>query len=156
MSAAAPVSDPVTEGLEPEARTDLQPAEPETTMQHDRARKYGRIAAGVVVCWVLIVGALTGIGKLIMITRNANGNLLGDHTIPHWFAAHRTPTLNHWSLIGSNLGATQDILIVSVVSLRRVPRRHPSLAAGDLPRRGHVRRTGRFPDDRGGGQAPAT
>jgi hypothetical protein len=68
---------------------DLKPAEPapETTMHHDRARRYGRIAAGVVVTWVLIVGALTGIGKLIMITHNANGNLLGDHTIPHWFAA---------------------------------------------------------------------
>jgi undecaprenyl-diphosphatase len=110
------VTDPVTEGLEPEARTDLQPAEREMTMGHDRARKYGRIAAGVVVVWVLIIGALTGIGKLIMITHNANGNLLGDHTIPHWFAAHRTPTLNHWSLIASNLGATQDILIVSVVT----------------------------------------
>src|SRR5690349_13811908 len=74
QAAGAPVTDPVTEGLEPEARADLQPAEPETTMQHDRARKYGRIAAGVVVCWVLIVGVLTGIGKLIMITRNGNGN----------------------------------------------------------------------------------
>ena len=116
QAAGAPVTDPVTEGLEPEARADLQPTEPETTMQHDRARKYGRIAAGVVVCWVLIVGVLTGIGKLIMITRNGNGNLLGDHTIPHWFAAHRTSALNHWSLIGSNLGATQDILIVGVVS----------------------------------------
>jgi undecaprenyl-diphosphatase len=68
------------------------------------------------VIWVLIAGALTGIGKLIMITRNGNGNLLGDHAIPHWFAAHRTPTLTHWSLIASNLGATQDILIVSVVA----------------------------------------
>jgi undecaprenyl-diphosphatase len=116
QATGAPVTDPVTEGLEPEARADLQPAEPETTMQHDRARKYGRIAAGVVVCWVLIVGVLTGIGKLIMITRNGNGNLLGDHTIPHWFAAHRTPALNHWSQIGSGLGATQDILIVGVVS----------------------------------------
>ena len=116
QATGAPVADPVTAGLEPEARTDLQPAEPETTMEHDRARSYGRIAAGVVVSWVLIVGALTGIGKLIMITRNANGNLLGDHAIPHWFAAHRTPALNHWSLIGSNLGATQDILIVGVVS----------------------------------------
>src|SRR3984957_18546506 len=122
QAAGAPVTNPVTEGLEPEARTDLQPAEPETTMRndrndrHDRARKYGRIAAGIVVIWVLIVGALTGIGKLIMITHNGNGNLLGDHTIPHWFAAHRTPTLNHWSLIASNLGATQDILIVSVVT----------------------------------------
>jgi undecaprenyl-diphosphatase len=111
-----PATDPVTEGLEPEARADLQPTEPETTMRHDRARTYGRIAAGVVVIWVLIVGALTGIGKLIMITRNGNGNLLGDHAIPHWFAAHRTATLNHWSLIASNLGATQDILIVSVAT----------------------------------------
>lgn len=112
----APVTHPVTEGLEPEAGTDLRPAEPETTMNHDRVREKGRIAAGVVVIWVLIVGALTGIGKLIMITHNGNGNLLGDHTIPHWFAARRTPTLNHWSLIASNLGATQDILIVSAVT----------------------------------------
>jgi undecaprenyl-diphosphatase len=111
-----PVTDPVTEGLEPEARADLQPTEPETTMRHDRARRYGRIAAGVVVIWVLVLGILTGIGKLIMNTHNGNGNLLGDRTIPHWFAAHRTPALNHWSLIASNLGATQDILIVSVVT----------------------------------------
>ena len=112
----APAAEPMTEGLEPEARTDLLPAEPEMTMDHDRARKYGKIAAGVVVVWVLIVGALTGIGKLIMITHNGNGNLLGDRTIPRWFAAHRTPSLNHLSLIVSNLGATQDILIVSVVT----------------------------------------
>jgi undecaprenyl-diphosphatase len=70
----APVTQPVTEGLEPEARTDLQPAEPETTEQHQgRARTYGRAAAGVVVAWVLIVGTLTGIGKLIMHTGNGNG-----------------------------------------------------------------------------------
>ena len=116
QAAGKPVTDPVTEGLEPEARTDLQPTEPETDMHHDRARTYGRIAAGVVVSWVLILGAITGIGKLIMITHNGNGNLLGDHTIPHWFAAQRTATLNHWSLIVSNLGATQDILIVSVAA----------------------------------------
>lgn len=114
--AGEPVTDPVTEGLEPEARADLQLTEPETTMRHDRARTYGRIAAGLVVSWVLIIGALTGIGKLIMITHNGNGNLLGDHTIPHWFAAHRTATLNHWSLFVSNLGATRDILIVSVAT----------------------------------------
>ena len=111
-----PVTDPVTEGLEPEARPDLQPTEPERTMRHDRARTYGRIAAGVVVSWVLIVGALTGIGKLIMITHNGNSNLLADRTIPHWFAAQRTAALNHWSLIASNLGATQAILIVSVAA----------------------------------------
>lgn len=116
QATGAPVTNPVTEGLEPEARADLQPAEPETTVHHDRTRRYGRIAAGVAVIWVLIVGALTGIGKLIMSTHNANGNLLGDSAIPHWFAAHRTPALNHWSLIASDLGATQDILIVSVAT----------------------------------------
>ena len=85
-------------------------------MDHDRARTAGRIAAGVVVMWVLIAGALTGIGKLIMITHNGNGNLLGDHAFPHWFAVHRTPALSHWSLIASNLGATQDILIVGAAT----------------------------------------
>ena len=92
-----PVTDPVTEGLEPEARDDLKPAEPEPPTHHDRARRSGRVAAGVVVAWVLIIGVLAGIGKLIMISHNGNGNLLGDHTIPHWFAAHRTPALTHWS-----------------------------------------------------------
>jgi undecaprenyl-diphosphatase len=116
QAAGQPVTDPVTEGLEPEARADLQPTEPETTMPHDRARTYGRTAALVVVAWVLIVGVLTGIGKLIMTTGNGNGNLLGDQAIPHWFAAHRTAALNHWSLIASNLGATQDILIVSAIT----------------------------------------
>src|SRR6202043_1941361 len=52
-AAGAPAADPITEGLEPEARTDLLPAEPEKPMDHDRVRKYGRIAAGVVVVWVL-------------------------------------------------------------------------------------------------------
>jgi undecaprenyl-diphosphatase len=116
QAAGEPVTDPVTEGLEPEARADLKPTEPESTMHHERARAFGRIAARVLVAWVLIVGAITGIGKLIMITHNGNGNLLGDHAIPHWFAAHRTAGLNHWSLIASNLGATQDILIVSVAA----------------------------------------
>jgi undecaprenyl-diphosphatase len=111
-----PAAEPMTEGLEPEASTDLLPAEPEKTMDHHRARNYGRIAAGVLVVWVLIVGILTGIGKLIMITHNGNGDLLGDRTIPRWFAAHRTPSLNGWSLDVSNLGATQDILIVSVIA----------------------------------------
>jgi undecaprenyl-diphosphatase len=116
QAAGEPVTDPVTEGLEPEARADLKLTEPETTMRHDRARAYGLIAAGVAVTWVLILGVLTGIGKLIMITHNGNGNLLGDRTIPHWFFEQRTATLNHWSLIASNLGATQDILIVSVAT----------------------------------------
>jgi undecaprenyl-diphosphatase len=104
------VTDPVTEGLEPEARADLRPAQPERT--GGRGRHLGRIAAGIVVAWVLIVGLVVGVGELI--TKHGNGNVLGDETIPHWFAAHRTPTLTRWSEIFSTLGATQAILIVSI------------------------------------------
>jgi undecaprenyl-diphosphatase len=80
------------------------------------ASYWGRIAAGVLVAWVLIVGVITGIGKLLMLSQHGNGNILGDHTIPHWFAAHRTPGLTRWSEIFSTLGATQAILIVGVVT----------------------------------------
>jgi undecaprenyl-diphosphatase len=106
------VTDPVTEGLEPEARPDLRPAQPEPA--GGRARHRGRIAAGILVAWVLIVGIVIGLGELII--KRGNGNVLGDETIPHWFAAHRTPSLNRWSEIFSTLGATQAILIVSVAT----------------------------------------
>jgi hypothetical protein len=53
-----------------------------TRADHDRARKNASLPGA----WVLIAGILA-IGKLIMITRNGNGNLLGDHAI-HIVAAH--------------------------------------------------------------------
>ena len=119
-AAGQPVSDPITEGLEPEAGTDLRPTTKEPAMgdrpaKDDRpSRRYGRIAAGVLVAWVLILGIIVGIGELI--TKDGNGNVLGDKTIPRWFAAHRTPTWTHWSLIFTTLGATTAILVVSVVT----------------------------------------
>ena len=108
-AAGQPVTHPVAEGLEPEARADLVPATPAGP-----AAGSGRlaVAAGVLVAWVLILGAVAGLGKLIP----KNGNLLGDRTIPHWFAAHRTPGLNHWSGIVSTLGATRAILIVALAT----------------------------------------
>jgi undecaprenyl-diphosphatase len=83
-------------------------------MDHRPVRRYGPIAAGVLVAWVLILGIIVGIGELI--TKDGNGNVLGDKTIPHWFAGHRAPGWTHWSLIFSTLGATTAILIVSVVT----------------------------------------
>ncbi len=115
-AAGQPVTDPITEGLEPEARADLEPTRQESPMGNDRARQYGRIAAGVLVAWVLILGVIVGIGKLIMVTKNGNGTLLGDHTIPHWFAAHRTPALTRWSAIFGTLGGTEAILIAAVAT----------------------------------------
>jgi undecaprenyl-diphosphatase len=104
----------VTEGLEPEARADLRPTQPEPAEGAARGRHHGRIAAGIVVAWVLILGAVVGLGELV--TRQAGGNVLGDRTIPRWFAAHRTAGLTHWSQIFSTLGATQAILIVGLAT----------------------------------------
>ncbi len=109
-----PVTDPVTEGLEPEARADLRPARPERTGPGGPARHRGRVAAGILIAWVLIVGVVIGFGELI--TKDGNGNVLGDRTIPHWFAAHRSPGWNRCSLIFTTLGATTAILIVSLAT----------------------------------------
>ena len=63
---------------------------------------------------LLILGIIIGLGELI--TKFGNGNVLGDHTIPHWFAAHRTPGGDRWSLVFTTLGATQAILIVALTT----------------------------------------
>src|SRR5262245_31417169 len=74
QAAGLPVTDPVTEGLEPEARTDLRPAQPEPAGANARIRGRGRAAAGIVVAWVLILGVLVGLGELV--TRYGKGNVL--------------------------------------------------------------------------------
>jgi undecaprenyl-diphosphatase len=115
-----PVSDPITEGLQPGVGADLRPTTKEPAMADRSAkdgtpvRRYGPIGAGVLVAWVLILGLIVGIGELI--TKDGNGTVLGDKTIPRWFAAHRTPSWTHWSLVFTTLGATTAILIVSVVT----------------------------------------
>jgi undecaprenyl-diphosphatase len=113
-AAGQPVTDPVSEGLEPEARTDLDLAEPETTMKKQPARHRARIAARLVVAWVLIFGIVVGLGELVV--KDSNGNWLGDRAIPQWFATHRTPAGNHWSDLISVACATQGILIVALTA----------------------------------------
>jgi undecaprenyl-diphosphatase len=112
-AAGRPVTAPAAEGLEPEARRDLKLAQPEHTKGSTAAR-VSRIAASVLVAWVLIVGAVIGLGELV--TKDGNGNVLGDTTIPRWFQAHRTPGPTRWSLIFTTLGATQAILIVALTT----------------------------------------
>jgi undecaprenyl-diphosphatase len=114
QSAGQRVTHPVSEGLEPEARADLKPAEPEPSTGGAPSRHRARIAAGIVVAWVLILGVVVGVGELVV--KYGDGNVLGDRTITHWFAAHRTPGWTHWSLIFTTLGATTAILIVSLAT----------------------------------------
>jgi undecaprenyl-diphosphatase len=113
-SAGQPVTEPLKEGLEPEARADLRPAQPESGASPARTRHRARIAAACTVAWVLILGIVVGVGELV--TKDGNGNVLGDRTIPQWFAAHRTVGLTRWSLIFTTAGATTAILIVSVAT----------------------------------------
>ena len=112
-AAGRPVTHPVTEGLEPEAGQDLEAwLQPETTTS-GAAPGRGRAAAGVLVAWVLILGLIVGIGELI--TKYGGGNLLGDTTIPHWLAAHRTPSRTTWSLVFTTLGGTVAIATAAAV-----------------------------------------
>jgi undecaprenyl-diphosphatase len=106
-----PVTDPLSQGLEPEARADLTPAQREPALA---IRHRGRTAAGIVIAWVLILGIVIGFGELII--KAGNGNVLGDRTVPRWFAAHRTPSLTRWSEVFTTLGATEAILIVSITT----------------------------------------
>jgi undecaprenyl-diphosphatase len=111
-----PVTQPITEGLEPEARTDVEPSDSSATEPSDAAGRHPvGIAAAVAVAWVLIVGAVVGVGELI-VRGGPHRNLVGDETIPHWFAARRTPAWTAWSQVFSVLGATQAILIVAIAT----------------------------------------
>jgi undecaprenyl-diphosphatase len=111
--AGRPVTRPLAEGLEPEAAADLKPAAPAVAAEVVRARV---AIAGSAVAWVLIFGALCAVGKPLARYRSGNGNILGDRTIPHWLAVHRTPALNHVSYLGSQAGNTHMILAVGVIA----------------------------------------
>ena len=73
-------------------------------------------AAEAAVAWVLVFGLLCGIGIPLAGYRHGNGNILDDHTIPHWLAAHRTPLLDRISYLGSEAGNTHMILAVGLVA----------------------------------------
>ncbi len=109
-AAGQPVTAPATEGLAPEEHPDLRPAQPEPNVGPRRAR----VAAALVAAWILILGAVIGLGELVV--RYGGGNVLGDRTVPRWLAAHRTPGLTQVSLIFSRLGATTAILIVAAAA----------------------------------------
>jgi undecaprenyl-diphosphatase len=108
-AAGRPASHPVAEGLEPEASSDLR-----SERSSPPPRSAGRTAAGLLVAWVLILGAIIGIGELI--AGSGRGGQLGDLAVPRWLAAHRTPDLTRWSLIFTTLGGTIAISAVAALS----------------------------------------
>jgi undecaprenyl-diphosphatase len=127
------VTQPVSEGLEPEASTDLKPTGTKPTAATSTAvtstaakptasgRATGVLGvlpalAGGVVAWVLTFGVLCAIGIPLAHYRKGNGNILDDTTIPHYLAAHRTGALNEVSYLGSQAGNTHMILAVGLIA----------------------------------------
>jgi undecaprenyl-diphosphatase len=107
------VTRPLAEGLEPEAAADLKPAAP--AVEAEAVRTPLAIAGGAV-AWILVFGALYAIGVPLARYHGGNGDVLGDHTVPRWLAAHRTPELNHVSDLGGQAGNTHLILAVGLVA----------------------------------------
>ena len=100
---------PLSEGLEPEAAKDVRPAPKSDPAP---SAMWWRVSAGLAVAWVLTFGVILTIGRLVKADK---GNALGDRSIPEWFAAHRTHTLNTLSNVASTIGATPTIIATAVV-----------------------------------------
>jgi undecaprenyl-diphosphatase len=103
------VPQPLTEGLEPEAAADVEPATVDATGGAEAVRAAARLVIG----WVLVLGTVVGLGELVL---RADRNLLGDESIPRGLAAHRTPTLDAISDFWSQAGNTHAILAVGLVA----------------------------------------
>jgi len=118
------VTEPLEEGLEPEAADDLRATEP-----HEHRTGTGWAIAGAVIAWVFTFGALVVVGWPLARYRDGNGNVLWDTTVPRWFAAHRSDALGHVSIVGSEVGNTHAILaiglVIGAVSLAAIRRWRP-------------------------------
>jgi undecaprenyl-diphosphatase len=106
------VTAPLREGLEPEAAADLKPTD--AVAPPSRLAVGARAAAIAVVAWVMVFGAVTGIGELVV--RYGTVDTLGDHTVPHYLASHRTARLDGVSDFWSSAGNTHAILAVGLVA----------------------------------------
>jgi membrane-associated phospholipid phosphatase len=127
------VTQPLHEGLEPEAAPELHltehpapdanPPAPPVPTRHPAPGTEGHeqqaptplaAVAGLGAAWVLTFGALVALGLPLTHYRHGNGDVLGDRALPHWFAAHRSDALGHVSIVGSEVGNTHAILAIGL------------------------------------------
>jgi undecaprenyl-diphosphatase len=111
------VPQPLSEGVEPEASRDVEPVEPAPTPiepnRSDQTTGELRRVAWLLIGWVFVLGAVVGLGQLIM---HSSKNLLWDQSVPRWLADHRTPSLNGVSDVLSQAGNTHAIMAVGLVA----------------------------------------
>jgi undecaprenyl-diphosphatase len=94
----------LSEGLAPEAAPQLGPTRI-VPVPHPWL-----VGTWLVVSFVLIAAALSGLGRLITSYPPAF-----DEAVPNWLAAHRTPQLSTYSFILSQAGGTRWIMAVGLV-----------------------------------------
>jgi undecaprenyl-diphosphatase len=102
---------PLAEGLEPEAGRDIAPAPDEAhVVPHPRSA-----VAELLVGWVLVFGAVYGVGMYVSYYTDGTFLATADREVPRWFADRHTDELTGLSVVWSKLGDTHAILFVSMV-----------------------------------------
>ncbi|GAA0555602.1 hypothetical protein GCM10010172_42960 [Paractinoplanes ferrugineus] len=97
---------PLTEGLEPEAATDLAPAPAEeAVLPHPWAK-----GAEILVGWALTFGLLWAFGTMV-----TKWNPPFDDGVPRWLQTFRTERLDYLSWLWSKAGDTHAILLISLI-----------------------------------------
>ncbi len=112
-------------GLEPESAADLEPAP-----LSDPARAHpGRAAAVLVVGWVLLLGVLLALGRLVTSVLPGTALDRASEAVLTWMSLHRTPATVDLAAAASLPGGTPAIIgqavVVSVVALAVLRRWRP-------------------------------
>jgi membrane-associated phospholipid phosphatase len=76
------------------------------------------VAGGVIVLVGYLVTAALAMGLGLLITKVLVGGTVSrwDHTGNQWFVSQRTPQLNSWTNVGSELGATFTIIGIAALA----------------------------------------
>jgi undecaprenyl-diphosphatase len=118
---------PVVDGLAPEVAHDLTPPH---APEHVEAHPWTTVAQ-LLVAAVLLLGAVVGVGLLIMHTDPGSALLRADVGVVSWLAEHRVPTLDAISAPLAELGNTGVVVgggaVAAVIAYAATRRLRPSL-----------------------------
>lgn len=110
-----PAGDPAA-GV-PNSDRSVRPAPNELHRRHPTVslRQLGGLAGLTIICFLLLTAIWVGLGLLVTGPLATTWVGSTDHDLANWFVAHRTPTLDLWTHIGTLLG--QTIVKVTVTAL---------------------------------------
>lgn len=102
-----------TTGLAPDAAPALRPAPDAAAppVPHPLRR-----TAGLLVTWVLLLGALLGLGQLVTLALAGTAVDRLDTAVVRWLADHRTPALTAVADAASRLGSTAVVVAATLIA----------------------------------------